>query len=328
MLRFLVKRLFSVIITLIAISIISFIIIQLPPGDYLNTYIANLESAGEQVNRELIEALRIQYGLDKPLYVQYYKWITGIIFRGDFGFSFEWKQPVSKLIGERLALTLAVSVSSLLFSWIVAFPIGIYSAVKKNSAGDYFFTSLGFLGLSTPNFMLALVLMYFTVKIFGFSVGGLFSPEYILAPWSRAKFLDLLKHLWIPMVVVGTSGTAGLIRQMRNNLLDELGKPYVVAAKSKGLSTTQLLFKYPVRLAIIPFISTVGWTLPKMISGSAVTSVVLSLPTTGPLLLRALQSQDMYLAGSFTMLLAFLTVIGTFISDILLMLVDPRIKYS
>lgn len=328
MLRFISRRLLQMIPMLIMISIISFIIIQLPPGSYLHTMIAQMHAAGEEINHELIEAIKARYSLDAPAHIQYFNWMKGIITRGDFGYSFEWEKPVSLLIWERLALTLAVSVSSLLFSWIVAFPIAVYSAVNKYTIGDYFLTLLGFLGLSIPNFMLALILMYISLKYFGTNVGGLFSPEYVMAPWSWAKFKDMLEHIWVPMVVIGTSGTAGLIRVLRNNLLDELSKPYVVAARSKGIGTIRLLFKYPVRLAIIPFISTVGWTLPQMISGEAVTAVVLGLPTAGPLLLRALQSQDMYLAGSFTLLLASLTIIGTLISDILLVLVDPRIRYE
>lgn len=328
MLRYILKRLAQMIPILFMISIISFVIIQLPPGSYLNTLIAQMRAAGDDINLETIEALKVRYSLDKPVYIQYYNWMKGILTRGDFGFSFEWNRPVSYLIWDRLGLSVAVSVSALLFSWVVAFPIAIYSAVRKNTLGDYFLTFVGFLGLSTPNFMLALILMYISSNYFGFTVGGLFSPEYVMAPWSWAKFQNMLTHIWIPMVVIGTSGTAGLIRVLRNNLLDELGKPYVVAARSKGIGTIRLLFKYPVRLALIPFISTVGWQLPKMVSGEAVTATVLSLPTAGPLMLAALRSQDMYLAGSFLLLLAALTMIGTLISDILLVLVDPRIRYE
>jgi peptide/nickel transport system permease protein len=313
---------------LILISIISFIIIQLPPGSYLHTMMAELRAAGDQISMDQIEALRIHYSLDQPVHIQYLNWVKGIITEGNFGFSFEWNRPVKHLIWERLALSLVVSVSSLLVSWIVAFPIAILSALKKHTFLDYFLTFVGFLGLSTPNFMLALILMYISSVFFGFSVGGLFSPEYLMAPWSAAKVVDLLKHLWVPMVVIGTSGTAGLIRVLRNNLLDELGKPYVVAARSKGIGIARLTFKYPVRIALIPFISTVGWQLPQMISGEAVTATVLSLPTAAPLLLGALRSQDMYLAGSFLLLLSSLTMIGTLISDILLVLVDPRIRYE
>jgi len=328
MLRYIVKRIVQMIPILFMISIISFIIIQLPPGSYLNTLIAQMRATGDEVDMEMIEALRIRYSLDKPMHIQYFNWMKGIITRGDFGFSFEWNRPVSYLIWERLGLSVAVSVSAMLFSWIISFPIAIYSAVRKHTLGDYFFTFVGFLGLSTPNFMLALILMFISSKYFGFTVGGLFSPEYMMAPWSWARFVDMLTHIWIPMIVVGTAGTAGLIRVLRNNLLDELGKPYVVAARSKGISTVRLVFKYPVRLALIPFISTVGWQLPNMVSGEAVTATVLSLPTAGPLMLAALRSQDMYLAGSFLLLLALLTMIGTLISDLLLVLVDPRIRYE
>jgi peptide/nickel transport system permease protein len=328
MLRYIAKRLLNMIPMLILISIISFIIIQLPPGSYLHTMMAELRAAGDQISMDQIEALRIHYSLDQPVHIQYLNWVKGIITEGNYGFSFELTRPVKHLIWERLALSLVVSVSSLLVSWIVAFPIAILSALKKHTFLDYFLTFVGFLGLSTPNFMLALILMYISSVFFGFSVGGLFSPEYLMAPWSAAKVVDLLKHLWVPMVVIGTSGTAGLIRVLRNNLLDELGKPYVVAARSKGIGIARLTFKYPVRIALIPFIATVGWQLPQMISGEAVTATVLSLPTAAPLLLGALRSQDMYLAGSFLLLLSSLTMIGTLISDILLVLVDPRIRYE
>lgn len=327
MFQYLVNRVLMIIPTLIVISMISFVIIQLPPGDYLTTYMARLQQSGYTVDQSEIDALNRRYGLDRPMHVQYYRWITGVL-RGDFGYSFDWQRPVNQLIWERLALTLAVTTASLFFSWVIAFPIGVYSAVKQYSPGDYFFTFLGFLGLATPNFMIALLLMYVAYRYLGWSVGGLFSPEYMAADWSMGKVVDLLKHLWIPMVVVGTAGTAGLIRVMRNNLLDELSKPYVLTAKSKGLKQVHMLFKYPVRLAIIPFISTVGWQLPNLISGATIVAVVLSLPTAGPLLLRALLSQDMYLAGSFVLLLASLTCIGTLISDVLLALVDPRIRYE
>ncbi len=327
MFLYLVNRVLMIIPTLIVISMISFVIIQLPPGDYLTTYMARLQQSGYTVDQSEIDSLNRRYGLDRPIHVQYYRWITGVL-RGDFGYSFDWQRPVNQLIWERLALTLAVTTASLIFSWILAFPIGVYSAVKQHSVGDYFFTFLGFLGLATPNFMIALLLMFVAHRYLGWSVGGLFSPEYMAAPWSMGKVVDLLKHLWIPMVVVGTAGTAGLIRVMRNNLLDELSKPYVLTAKSKGLKEVTMLFKYPVRLAIIPFVSTVGWQLPNLISGATIVAVVLSLPTAGPLLLRALLSQDMYLAGSFVLLLASLTCIGTLISDVLLALVDPRIRYE
>ncbi len=328
MLQYIARRLLLMVPTIIAISIVTFIIIQLPPGDYLTSLVANMALQGEDVDQAALEMLKTRYGLGQPVYMQYLKWVWGIVSRGDFGQSFEWNKPVTDLIWERLALTFVLSLSTLLFTWIVAFPIGIYSAVRQYSLGDYVFTFLGFIGLATPNFLLALVLMYISFKYFNQSVGGLFSPEFIEAPWSWAKVVDLLKHLWIPMVILGTSGTAGLIRIMRANLLDELHKPYVVTARAKGLPERKLLLKYPVRVALNPFVSTVGWTLPGLVSGSAIVSVVLSLPTTGPLLLRALMSQDMYLAGSFILMLSILTVIGTLISDILLAWLDPRIRYQ
>lgn len=328
MFRYIVRRLVQMIPILFLISIVSFIIIQLPPGDYLDTMVARMREMGDEVNMQLMQALEERYGLNEPVHVQYGQWIWGIVSRGDFGFSFEWNRPVATMIGERLALSITVSVAALMFSWIVAFPIAVYTAVHKHSVADYSLTFLGFLGLSIPNFLLALVLMYVSSRVFGFSVGGLFSPEYAMAPWSLAKVGDLLTHIWVPMVVVGTAGTAGLIRILRNNLLDELNKPYVVAARSKGVKPVKLLFKYPVRLALIPFVSTVGWTLPAMVSGEAITAQVLSLPTAGPLMLSALQSQDMYLAGSFLLLLASLTMIGTLISDVLLVVLDPRIRFE
>jgi len=313
--------------TLILIAVVSFIIIQLPPGDFLTSYIAQLSQTGETVDEATIAALRKRYGLDQPYYVQFFMWVWGML-HGDFGQSFEWNRPVSQLIWERLALTIAVSTFTMVFTWILSFPIGLYSATHQYSGGDYFFTFLGYIGLATPNFMIALILMWIAYSVFGASVGGLFSPQYVEAAWSWGKFLDMLNHLWIPAIVIGMGGTAGLIRTLRANLLDELHKPYVVTARAKGVPERTLLWRYPLRIAIIPWISTVGWSLPGIISGETITAVVLSLPTTGPLLLRALQSQDMYLAGSFIMLLSFLTVIGTLISDILLGWVDPRIRYE
>ncbi len=327
MFLYLVNRVLMIIPTLIVISMISFVIIQLPPGDYLTTYMARLQQSGYTVDQSEIDSLNRRYGLDRPIHVQYYRWITGVL-RGDFGYSFDWQRPVNQLIWERLALTLAVTTASLIFSWILAFPIGVYSAVKQHSVGDYFFTFLGFLGLATPNFMIALLLMFVAHRYLGWSVGGLFSPAYVDEPWSFAKFVDMMGHMWVPVVVIGTSGTAALIRVLRANLLDELNKPYVVTAKAKGISEFRLLFKYPVRVAIIPFLATVGWTLPLIISGETITSVVLGLPTAGPLLLRSLQTQDMFLAGSFILILSVLTLIGTLISDLLLAWADPRIRYE
>lgn len=328
MLQYVVRRVLYMIPTLFAISIVSFIIIQLPPGDYLTSLVATMASTGETVDRAQLVALEQRYGLGQPIYVQYWKWISGILLRGDFGQSFEWNQPVSALIWGRLWLTFAVSLAALLFTWVVAFPVGIYSAVRQYSLGDYTFTIIGYIGLAIPNFLLALVLMYIAFKYFNQSVGGLFSPQYQDAPWTFAKFLDMLNHLWIPVVIIGTAGTAGLIRIMRANLLDELHKPYVVTARAKGLSERRLLLKYPVRMALNPFVSTLGWTLPTLVSGAAIVSIVLSLPTTGPLLFRALLSQDMYLAGSFILMLSTLTVIGTLLSDVLLAWLDPRIRYE
>lgn len=327
MLQFIVRRCIYMIPTLLMISIIAFVLIQLPPGDFLDSMLEELQNQGTQISEDRLAALRVRYGLDKPLHYQYFKWIVNFI-QGDFGYSFEWNRPVNELIWERLGLTVVVTFASMMFSWIVALPIGIFSAVKQYSVGDYLFTFLGFIGLSVPGFMLAMILMYLGYKYFGISVGGLFSAEYATAPWSWAKFVDLINHLWIPMIVVGMAGTAGLIRILRANLLDELSKLYVTAAKAKGVHAVKLLIKYPLRIAINPFISTIGYTLPTLFSGSAIVSVVLSLPTTGPLLLRALMSQDMFLAGSFIMMLSILTVIGTLLSDILLAVVDPRIRYE
>ena len=326
MFQFLLRRLLYMIPTLVAISIVAFVIIQLPPGDFLTTMVASMAAQGEDVDQTALQALTDQYGLGQPVHVQYLKWMQGIILRGDFGDSFGWNKAVSDLVWSRLALTFVLSLASLLFVWAVAFPIGIFSAVKQYSVGDYVATFLGFLGLATPNFLLALILMYIAFKFFNQSVGGLFSPEYQEAPWSWGKVADLFAHLWVPVVIIGTAGTASLIRIMRANLLDELRKPYVVTARAKGLPEWRLLFKYPVRIALNPFVSTVGWVLPTLVSGAAIVSIVLSLPTTGPLLIRALQQQDMYLAASFIMLLSILTVIGTLVSDLLLAWLDPRIR--
>jgi len=314
-------------IVIILISILSFVIIQLPPGDYLTSYITSLQKSGKKITQEKVESLKDRYGIDEPIYVQYFKWIFNFV-QGDMGKSFQYNEPVNSLIWERLGLTFVISLSSMLFTWIVAFPVGIISALRQYSITDYVFTFLSFIGLAIPNFMLALILMYVGFEYWGINVGGLFSPAYQDAAWSFGKVIDLLKHLWVPTIVVGTAGTAGLVRIMRANLLDELGKLYVTTARAKGVSHMKLIFKYPVRIALNPFISTLGWSLPKLISGSTITAVVLNLPTTGPLLLGALKSQDMYLAGSFVMLLSILTVIGTFISDLLLAALDPRIRYE
>ncbi|MDP4597963.1 MAG: ABC transporter permease [Pseudomonadales bacterium] len=324
---FILRRLLAMIPTLLIISVIVFILIQLPPGDIISATLASLQQQGMEVSTEQIAALRAQYNLDDPMVVQYLRWITHFV-QGDLGYSIKYQQPVNTLIWDRLGYTVLIAVASLLFTWALAIPIGIYSAVRQYGFGDYFFTVVGLLGLAIPNFMLALILMYCGYSWFGVSVGGLFSPELAEAPWSSAKFMDLLKHIWIPMIVIGTAGTASIMRVMRANLLDELSKPYVVTARAKGVRPLKLIMKYPVRIAINPFISTIGWLLPTLISGEAIVSIVLNLPTTGPLLLQALLSQDMYLAGSFIMLLSILTVLGMLLSDILLAALDPRIRYE
>ena len=311
--------------TLFAISIITFVIIQLPPGDYLSTYIAELQSQGENVDIAKIEALRAQYGLDKSMVEQYCFWVLGLL-QGDLGFSFEYQLPVSEVVGDRLLLTLILNFTTIIFIWVVSFPIGIYSATHQYSWGDYGLTFVGFIGLATPNFLLALVLLYFANVWFGTSIGGLMDPIYVDEPWSTAKLLSILEHLWVPVVVIGTSGTASMIRRLRANMLDELQKQYVITAKAKGLHPLKALIKYPLRTSLNPFIADIGNMLPQIISGSAIVSMVLSLPTTGPMLISALQSQDMYLAGSFLIFLALLTVIGMFLSDLALAWLDPRIR--
>jgi peptide/nickel transport system permease protein len=328
MLSYILRRILYMIPTLIAISMVTFFIIQLPPGDFLTSLAADLADQGDQIDPAQLDALRDRYGLDQPFIIQYWKWISGIVFFGDFGQSFEYSLPVNQMIWDRLGFTFILSFCSLIFIWMVAIPVGIYSAVRRYSLGDYIATFLGFIGLAVPNFLIALVLLYVSFKYFGQSVGGLFSPEYIDAPWSWGRFVDLLAHLWIPTIVLGTAGTAGLIRTLRANLLDELGQPYVTTARAKGVSERRLLLKYPVRLALNPFVSSLNEVLAHLVSGSAIVSIVLSLPTTGPLLLRALQSQDMYLAGSFILLLSVLTLVGTLLSDILLAWLDPRIRYN
>ncbi len=328
MLNYVIKRLIYMIPTLFGMSLIAFMIIQLPPGDYLTSMLATMAESGQNVDPAQLEAMRRAYGFDDPIWLQYWKWISGIIFRGDFGYSFEWNRPVADLIWERMGSTLAISIAALLFVWAVSLPIGIYSAMRRHSVGDYAFTFLGFIGLAVPNFIMALALMYFSYKVLGQSVGGLFSPEYVEAPWSWGKFVDLLAHLWIPIIVIGTSGTAALIRILRANLTDELNKPYVVTAKAKGLPEYKAVMKYPVRIALNPFVSAIGWVLPELVSGVTITAIVLNLPTAGPLLLRALISQDMYLAGSFILLMGVLTLFGMLISDILLALLDPRIRFN
>ncbi|MDJ0609848.1 MAG: ABC transporter permease [Kiloniellales bacterium] len=325
MLSYTIRRIMVMVPTLIAISALIFIIIQLPPGDYLETYITELQSQGEAVDPQKIEHLRQEYGLDRPFYEQYFFWVFGLI-QGDLGYSFEHQRPVNEVIGDRLWLSFLLSFTTIIFIYVVSFPIGIYSAVRQYSFGDYAFSFIGFLGLATPNMLLALVLLYFANVYFGISIGGLMDDHYVDQPWSWGKFVSVLQHLIVPVVVIGTSGTAGMIRRLRANLLDELQRQYVITGRAKGLPPGRLLLKYPLRMALNPFIADIGSLLPQVVSGAAIVSIVLNLPTTGPMLVDSLRSQDMYLAGSFLMFLAGLTVIGVFLSDVLLALLDPRIR--
>lgn len=327
MFAYILRRIMYMLAMLVVVTIVVFVIIQLPPGDFLTSMMGAMAAAGDVMSLERMETYRIRFGLDQPFHIQYIRWVSGML-RGDWGWSFEWRRPVRELIWGRMALTVAVAGASMLFAWAIAFPLGIYSAVKQYSPGDYIATFFGFIGLATPNFMLALILMWIGFNYFGLSVGGLFSPEYMEAPWGWGKFVNLLEHIWVPMVVIGTAGMAGLMRIMRANLLDELNKPYVVTARAKGMTELRLILRYPLRLALSPFLSTVGWMLPVLVSGEAIVAVVLNLPTTGPLLLRALMAQDTFLAGSFLVLLSALTLVGTLLSDIALAYNDPRIRYQ
>jgi len=325
MLTYLIRRLATMVVSMLVISLLIFIIIQLPPGDYLTTYIEELKAQGELVDLKKVEFLRAQYGLDKSMSEQYFVWLSGML-QGDFGYSFEFNLPVTEVVGDRIWLSMILNFSTVIFVYLVAFPIGVYSATHQYSWGDHGLTFLGFIGLATPNFLLALILLYFANVWFGTSIGGLMEPEYIDQPWTSDKIMSVLAHLWVPVVVIGTSGTAGMIRRLRANLLDELQKQYVVTGRAKGLSEGRLLIKYPMRMALNPFIADIGSLLPQVVSGSVIVSAVMSLPTTGPMLLSALQSQDMYLAGSFLIFLAMLTVVGMFVSDVLLAVLDPRIR--
>ena len=327
MVAYLTRRVFVAIGTVLVLSVVSFAFIQLPPGDFVTAYVQELEGMGDVVSADEEEQLRDMFGLNQPFLVQYFKWMLRMA-GGDFGFSMEYRRPVAEVIGDRLWLTVVVAAAAVVFVWVVALPIGIFSANRQYSFADYLFTFLGFIGLAIPNFLLALVLMYFAFRYFNVNVTGLFSPEYVTAPWSLAKVVDMLGHLWVPALVLGTAGTATLIRIMRANLLDELRKPYVVSARARGMKESRLIVKYPVRVALNPFASTIGYILPFIVSGSIIVSVVLSLPTVGPLLLRALLSQDMFLAGTIILLIGAMTVAGTLISDILLMLIDPRIRFE
>ncbi|HXR58031.1 MAG TPA: ABC transporter permease [Burkholderiales bacterium] len=336
MLTYTIRRILIMIPTLLVISFVTFSIIKLPPGDFLSNQIAELKSQGDSAALEKVEFLRKQYGLDKPFLEQYAVWVgiwptergySGLL-QGDWGWSFEYDLPVARVIGDRMLLSFILNFTVILFTWAVSFPIGVYAATHQYSWGDHGLTLLGYVGLATPNFLFALVLMYFANVEFGLAIGGIMDPEFLDQAWSFAKFGSVLTHLWIPVIVIGTSGTAAMIRRLRANLLDELQKQYVVTARAKGMPPFRLLIKYPLRMALNPFIADIGHLLPSVISGSAIVAVVLSLQTSGPMLLEALRSQDQYLAGSFLMFLALLTVIGMFVSDLLLAVLDPRIRLA
>ena len=326
MLRLFLHRLIYMGLTLAAVSVVAFVLIQLPPGDYADSYANKRQQAGAPVTQEELAEMRRRLGIDRPWYQQYGTWIAAIVLEGDMGYSWEWRRPVAEVIGERLPLTLLLAFSTLVFMYVVALPIGIYSAVRQYSIADHFFASVGYIGLATPNFLLALILMYLGQQWFGQSVGGLFSPEFQDAPWSWARAVDLMEHLWVPVVVLGTAGTAYLIRTMRAAVLDELDKMYVMSARAGGLSPMRLLLKYPVRMALNPIVATLGWRLTYVISGAPIVGVVMSLPDTGPLFLHALLNQDMYLAGGMVLIYCTLTIVGTFVSDLLLIVLDPRIR--
>ena len=325
MLTFIIRRLTTFIPMMFLMSVVAFALIQAPPGDFLSDYVIQLQNQGEFADPGELESLRKQYGLGEPLYVQYAKWVWGVM-RWDFGKSLEMRISVNELINERLGLTIILGLFTVVFTWTLAIPIGIISAVKQYSWIDYIFTFFSYLGVGTPNFLLALVIMWMVFAYFGMSITGLFSPDYVQAPWSVGKVIDMLKHIWVPMLILGTDGTARLTRIMRANLLDELNKPYVETARAKGLPEWKLIMRYPVRIAVNPIVSTIGWTLPQLFSGSLIVATVMSLPTLGPLLLRALYTQDMFLAGSIILILTALTLVGTLISDIVLALIDPRIR--
>ena len=324
---YVIRRVIYAVVTMLVVSVVAYIIIQLPPGDYLTSYIMRLEMQGGEVTDAEVETLKREYGFDLPPHLRYFKWMANLL-RGDLGRSFFYNRPVLELLAERLPLSLLVSLLALLFTYLVSIPVGIYSATHQYSLWDYTLSLVGFVGLATPNFILALLLMFFFFKTFGLSIGGLFSPEYLLEPWSWGKFVDMVKHLPVPVIVIGTAGTAGLIRVMRGLMLDEMAKQYVVTARAKGVGELRLLFKYPVRVSLNPIVSTIGWTLPAIVSGQTITAIVLSLPTVGPLLLEALVNEDIILAGSVVMILSFLTVLGTLLSDLLLVVLDPRIRFE
>lgn len=325
--HYILRRFSYMIFTVWIISVITFGVIQLPPGDYVTTMVSQMIQSGmDDLPPNFEDQIRAQYGLDQPMYVQYGKWLRNIVAEGKFGYSYIYKRDAKDIILERLPVSFSISAFSIMFVWIVALPVGVYSAVRQYSKADYFVTFLAFVGLAIPNFLFALILMFFSYKYMDRALIGLFSQQYANAPWSAAKFFDLVKHLWIPVLIIGTSGTAGLIRTMRANLLDELNKPYVDTARSKGLSERALLWKYPVRHALNPFVSTIGWILPSLIAGELIVSIVLNLPTTGPVVYNALLDQDMYVAAGIILILSTLTVFGTFISDLLLAVLDPRLR--
>lgn len=328
MLLYIVRRVLMLIPILVLMSMVAFFLIQLPPGDYVSFRIQQLKMSGVEVSEDEAERLKIQFGLDKPPIARYIWWVSGIVLRGNWGWSLQWNKSVNEILQERIPMTVVISLSALILSWAIAIPIGIYSATHQYSLLDYLFTFLGFIGVATPGFLLALIVAWFVFSQLGFSVLGLFSKEFLDAPWSSAKFVDLLKHIWLPLILVGMGNTAATIRVVRNNLLDELNKQYVITARAKGLSEWRLLLKYPVRMAINPLLSTVSWVLPGLVSGTVLIDIVLSLQTVGPVLLRATLAQDMYLAGAIVLILSALTVIGALLGDILLVLVDPRIRFG
>lgn len=325
MLRYIIGRVLVMIPTLFVISVLVFTIIELPPGDYFESYVQELRALGEPADLQEIEQLRARYHFDEPAPIRYFRWVAGML-QGDFGYSFEYRMPVNEVVGDRLWLTMLVSMVTIIFTWMLAFPIGLFSAMRQYSWGDYGLTFLGLIGIAVPNFMLAILMMYFANILFGISIGGLMDAQYLDKPMSWDKAQSIASHMWVPVIIIGTAGTAAMARRLRANLLDELGKQYVVTARAKGLAPLKLVLKYPLRMALNFFISDIGSILPAIISGAEVTAIILSLETTGPMLIRALQSQDMYLAGSFLMYLAFLTVVGVLISDIALSLLDPRIR--
>ena len=325
MTRYILQRLALLPLLMVIYSFVIFAIIQAPPGDFLTAYVATLASSGSSISADQIQALRQQYGLDQPMAVQYFLWMQNL-FQGDFGLSLEYQRPNADLIGEQLGLTIALALFSFVLTWVIAVPAGIYSATHPRSLGDHALTVINYVGVATPNFMLALILMWVAFAYLDISVTGLYSPEFVDADWSFARVWDLLGHIWLPALVLGIAGTARLSRIMRANLLDELNKPYVVTARAKGMKEWRLVLRYPVRLAFNPLVSTIGWYLPALFSGSLIVATVMNLPNIGPLLLRSLINQDMYLAGGILLIYSFLTIVGTLLSDVLLALIDPRIR--